>query len=195
MLSTINYSLKKMMNWHCLMSSNCSNKVLKHPTSNYAKYHHVWLFKCRDSVKTTKCINALYHHKFWTSQTLLKDVSYHWKFQNVRTFKSLFIEPPACAICGALANVKCMDCPKDYCATCFQIQHQHQNHNHKAVDMRNDYPTLLHHQTVPRIHMDLFAVVCIETSHYVSFVKAGELPDAPWLFFDSMSDRRGNYLN
>lgn len=40
--------------------------------------------------------------------------------------------------------------------------------------------------------MDLFAVVCIETSHYVSFVKAGELPDAPWLFFDSMSDRRGN---
>lgn len=42
--------------------------------------------------------------------------------------------------------------------------------------------------------MDLFAVVCIETSHYVSFVKAGELPDAPWLFFDSMSDRRGNFL-
>ena len=28
--------------------------------------------------------------------------------------------------------------------------------------------------------MELFAVVCIETSHYVSFVKCGPGPDAPW---------------
>ncbi len=48
--------------------------------------------------------------------------------------------------------------------------------------------------------MDLFAVTCIETSHYVSFVKHG--PGATdWLFFDSMADREGNdslqysYLN
>ena len=40
--------------------------------------------------------------------------------------------------------------------------------------------------------MELFAVVCIETSHYVSFVKCGLGPDAPWCFFDSMADRRGN---
>merc|ERR1712037_1097166 len=33
--------------------------------------------------------------------------------------------------------------------------------------------------------------VCIETSHYVSFVKCGLGPDAPWCFFDSMADRRG----
>ena len=39
--------------------------------------------------------------------------------------------------------------------------------------------------------MELFAVVCIETSHYVSFVKCGLGPDAPWCFFDSMADRRG----
>lgn len=71
--------------------------------------------------------------------------------------------------------------------------HQHQSQSHKRVNLRADYPTLLNHQTVPRIHMDLIAVVCIETSHYVSFVKAGDLPDAPWLFFDSMSDRRGNF--
>ena len=42
--------------------------------------------------------------------------------------------------------------------------------------------------------MELFAVMCIETSHYVSFVKCGLGPDAPWCFFDSMADRKGNYL-
>lgn len=45
--------------------------------------------------------------------------------------------------------------------------------------------------TVPRLYMELFAVVCIETSHYVAFVKAGSGPDAPWCFFDSMADRKG----
>ena len=39
--------------------------------------------------------------------------------------------------------------------------------------------------------MELFAVMCIETSHYVSFVKCGLGPDAPWCFFDSMADRKG----
>lgn len=39
--------------------------------------------------------------------------------------------------------------------------------------------------------MELFAVICIETSHYVSFVKAGSGLDAPWAFFDSMADRKG----
>jgi len=43
----------------------------------------------------------------------------------------------------------------------------------------------------PRLFMELFAVVCIETSHYVSFVKCGSGPDAPWCFFDSMADRKG----
>jgi len=41
-----------------------------------------------------------------------------------------------------------------------------------------------------RQRMSLFAVTCIETSHYVSFVKHGPRPD-DWLFFDSMADREG----
>ena len=45
----------------------------------------------------------------------------------------------------------------------------------------------------PRLYMELFAVMCIETSHYVSFIKCGLGPDAPWCFFDSMADRKGNY--
>lgn len=47
------------------------------------------------------------------------------------------------------------------------------------------------HCQVPRLYMELFAVVCIETSHYVSFVKSGSGQDAPWCFFDSMADRKG----
>jgi ubiquitin thioesterase CYLD len=42
---------------------------------------------------------------------------------------------------------------------------------------------------IPRITMDLFAVICIETSHFVSFVKCGVDQYAPWVFFDSMADR------
>jgi len=40
--------------------------------------------------------------------------------------------------------------------------------------------------------MELFAVVCIATSHYVAFSKCGNGPDAPWCFFDSMADRKGS---
>lgn len=43
----------------------------------------------------------------------------------------------------------------------------------------------------PRLFMELFAVICIETSHYVAFVKCGVGHEAPWCFFDSMADRKG----
>ena len=42
----------------------------------------------------------------------------------------------------------------------------------------------------PHQRMELFAVLCIETSHYVAFVKYGAA-DSAWLFFDSMADRDG----
>lgn len=41
--------------------------------------------------------------------------------------------------------------------------------------------------------MELFAVLCIHTSHYVCFVKYGPGPRS-WLFFDSMADRCGETL-
>ena len=39
--------------------------------------------------------------------------------------------------------------------------------------------------------MELVAVICIETSHYVSFVRCGDTTQSPWCFFDSMADRKG----
>ena len=52
------------------------------------------------------------------------------------------------------------------------------------------------HDFVPiqRQLMELFAIVCIETSHYVAFVKCGTGDDAPWVFADSMADRQGKSL-
>ena len=43
---------------------------------------------------------------------------------------------------------------------------------------------------VSRCTMELFAVLCIQTSHYVCFVKYGPGVGS-WLFFDSMADRCG----
>lgn len=45
----------------------------------------------------------------------------------------------------------------------------------------------------PEHRMELFSVVCIETSHYVAFVKTGSGDGEQWVFFDSMADRRGRF--
>ncbi len=34
------------------------------------------------------------------------------------------------------------------------------------------------------------AVICIETSHYIAFVKCGVGRDAAWCFFESMAGRK-----
>jgi hypothetical protein len=44
--------------------------------------------------------------------------------------------------------------------------------------------------------LNLFAVLCIETSHYVAFVKCHKANQQhEWIFFDSMSDRINNSTN
>ena len=43
--------------------------------------------------------------------------------------------------------------------------------------------------------LKLAAVLCIETSHYVTFVASDLTPDAKWFFFDSMADREGREVN
>ncbi|KAI8042525.1 hypothetical protein M5D96_003838 [Drosophila gunungcola] len=65
------------------------------------------------------------------------------------------------------------------------------NHVSKKIYSPKEFRIMAEHMVVPRLFMELFAVVCIETSHYVAFVKSGSGPDAPWCFFDSMADRKG----
>ncbi|XP_047669331.1 ubiquitin carboxyl-terminal hydrolase CYLD isoform X2 [Tachysurus fulvidraco] len=112
-----------------------------------------------------------------------------------------------CVLCRQLAHVECSQCFIDpvfsntgikvFCETCSTQVHFHPRRQfHKPTALRRpegfpysrspDSPS----QTLPREKLELFAVLCIETSHYVSFVKHG--PKATdWIFFDSMADRIG----
>lgn len=106
-----------------------------------------------------------------------------------------------CSICQSVAQWECLQCyddvditpgqMKQYCNTCNTQVHTHkrrQTHTPSAVRG----PQGSWEGPVPGVRqiMHLFAVTCIETSHYVSFVKHGP-EHSDWLFFDSMADREG----
>uniref|UniRef100_A0A8C7NY39 ubiquitinyl hydrolase 1 n=1 Tax=Oncorhynchus mykiss TaxID=8022 RepID=A0A8C7NY39_ONCMY len=106
-----------------------------------------------------------------------------------------------CSICQAVAEWECLECYDDlditpgrlkqYCHTCNTQVHIHkkrQSHSPCQVGVAGGPWTGPLHGT--RQRLALFAVTCIETSHYVSFVKHGPRPN-DWLFFDSMADREG----
>lgn len=114
----------------------------------------------------------------------------------------MFTAPRQCGSCGKLATFECKECfyeftPRGlqnnaFCEQCKIAAHKHEkrtNHISHHIDVPAEYVQV---DSVPRIFMELFAVVCIETSHYVAFVKAGPGINAPWCFFDSMADRKGN---
>ncbi|XP_019726711.1 ubiquitin carboxyl-terminal hydrolase CYLD isoform X2 [Hippocampus comes] len=106
-----------------------------------------------------------------------------------------------CSICQALAQWECAECYEDrditpghlkqYCNTCNTQVHSHRRRtSHCPLEMIVPEGTWSAPLDSTRRQMLLFAVTCIETSHYVSFVKHGPLP-SDWLFFDSMADRQG----
>ncbi|KAJ7311848.1 hypothetical protein JRQ81_006161 [Phrynocephalus forsythii] len=112
--------------------------------------------------------------------------------------------PRQCRICGGLAVYECRECYDDaeisagkikqFCKTCNTQVHLHpkrQSHKFNPVSLPKDLPDWdWRHGCIPCQKMELFAVLCIETSHYVAFVKYGK-GDSAWLFFDSMADRDG----
>lgn len=134
-----------------------------------------------------------------------------------RIMPSLFLDitdildkgPRACTICDGLAEYECKDCYKKnnsgldqiaYCVECLRKSHHRKRRDHKPQKLKvnQEYIDFMEknrgtHDDVPikRQLMELFAVVCIETSHYVAFVKCGTGDDAPWVFADSMADRLG----
>lgn len=114
--------------------------------------------------------------------------------------------PRECIVCGGLASQECMDCFTDqtfsnagfkqFCDKCSEQVHSHpQRRDHKLP--RLSLPEGFRGGNgaakwrVPREKLELFAVLCIETSHYVSFVRYGPQKD-DWIFFDSMADRHGD---
>ena len=113
--------------------------------------------------------------------------------------------PSPCYICGKnVAIYECKDCLgnqllsddrggfSSLCKECNENFHSHpgrKGHSVRPVPVPRDYNP--GHCPIQRHVMELFAVVSIETSHYVSFVKCGVELNAPWCFFDSMADRKG----
>ncbi|XP_036391221.1 ubiquitin carboxyl-terminal hydrolase CYLD isoform X2 [Megalops cyprinoides] len=112
--------------------------------------------------------------------------------------------PRECRICGGLAFYECRECYEDsditagkikqFCEKCNTQVHLHPRrkaHRHGKLSVPKELQEGVWRQgTFPRQRMELFAVLCIETSHYVAFVKYGAA-DSAWLFFDSMADRDG----
>lgn len=112
--------------------------------------------------------------------------------------------PRECRICGGLALYECRDCYEDgditagkikqFCEKCNTQVHLHprrKTHRHGKLSVPKELQEGMGRQgSFPRQRMELFAVLCIETSHYVAFVKYGSA-DSAWLFFDSMADRDG----
>lgn len=123
--------------------------------------------------------------------------------------------------CDNIARFECKSCLYErsgrnnarlssitYCNNCFQSKHFGKSHitgiedhdktktplnmtPNEAITRYSNKASSAKDKEIPRICMDLFAVLCIETSHYVCFVKCGQELDSPWCFFDSMADRRG----
>ncbi|XP_010870769.2 ubiquitin carboxyl-terminal hydrolase CYLD [Esox lucius] len=115
--------------------------------------------------------------------------------------------PQQCVLCGQLAYEECMDCFTEpvfsrtgfklFCRTCSTQVHSHperMSHSPSPLSLPEGYPTPPGFQcqltTPPRERLQLFAVLSIETSHYVSFIKHGP-KNTDWIFFDSMADRQG----
>ena len=76
---------------------------------------------------------------------------------------------------------------------CFE-SHLHERRSHHKdtrITIPREFEKSTNNKSKPRHFMELFAVLCIETSHYVAFVKCGLGSDTPWCFFDSMADREG----
>ncbi|XP_029436760.1 ubiquitin carboxyl-terminal hydrolase CYLD-like isoform X2 [Rhinatrema bivittatum] len=112
--------------------------------------------------------------------------------------------PRECCICQALALIECKDCYEDlkinpggikqYCMVCSKQVHCHRSrkdHEPQSLQLPEELLSQMAFlRVVPRQTMRLFAVLCIETSHYVAFTKYGP-GETDWSFFDSMADREG----
>ncbi|XP_055593353.1 ubiquitin carboxyl-terminal hydrolase CYLD [Uranotaenia lowii] len=176
------------------------------------------LFVEKDDSLKLPSVQQLFEQSFLTSSIKLKEVPSCLIIQMPRFGKNFkmyprilpsqilevtdIIEdsPRQCSWCGKLADKECHDCYTNqlenigYCDTCFEQAHlRGDRHKHKPnpLSVPSEIKCLDLNDRIPRLYMELFAVVCIETSHYVAFVKTASGQDAPWVFFDSMADRKG----
>ncbi|KAF5282823.1 hypothetical protein FQR65_LT02820 [Abscondita terminalis] len=183
--------------------------------------YHYQLFVEKDDGLTLPTVQQLFEQSFLTSDIKLKEVPSCLIIQMPRFGKSFKMyprilpsqlldvtdvienSPRQCTVCGKVAKWECRQCFGEcgeglestaFCLQCIEKAHAHSrrsSHTPKKITVLQDYSIMADHCQPPRLFMELFAVICIETSHYVAFVKCGVGHEAPWCFFDSMADRKG----
>ena len=87
------------------------------------------------------------------------------------------------------------------CKTCVRINFKEEYFCDKHFCKLNEHEIksiqyskkMLENDVIQSVELDLFAVLCIQRSHYVSYLKCGTLKSSKWIFYDSMSDRIGNF--
>ncbi|KAM4691276.1 ubiquitin carboxyl-terminal hydrolase CYLD-like [Rhinophrynus dorsalis] len=111
----------------------------------------------------------------------------------------LYKRSRTCCICLEPADYECTECLADplttdgcvrqFCQPCESQVHSHKqmkDHNPKRLETQND-------GSPPTQRLELLAVLCIRTSHFISFVKYGPGKNS-WVFFDSMAGTIGNEI-
>ncbi|PSN51291.1 hypothetical protein C0J52_05308 [Blattella germanica] len=144
--------------------------------------YHYQLFVEKDEHLILPSVQQLFEQSFLTSDIKLKEMPRFGKsfkmYPRILPSQLLDVTDIIEDLCGKSAGYECKECFGEFgvglesiafCEMCLDTDHC----------------------PVPRLYMELFAVVCIETSHYVAFVKCGSGSEAPWCFFDSMADRKG----
>ena len=129
------------------------------------------------------------------------------RFGTQKMFERIFINPQLnltnliqrqrfCGICNKPAKFLCKECWKNetfrdegftyLCKLCTKLMHSHPSRQkHEPVEL--NFQSNKQYKPNFKCELELFAVVCICTSHHVSFVKCGN----EWVFFDSMADNEG----
>ncbi|VDM51390.1 unnamed protein product [Toxocara canis] len=107
-----------------------------------------------------------------------------------------------CTICFKAADLICPECfltrevllgDVTYCGCCYEKAHA--GFDHRPQPIRRSSQTEAssslsrRSQVIPQRKLQLAAVLCIEMSHYVTFVRT--ITANKWLMFDSMADRVG----
>ncbi|XP_057292245.1 ubiquitin carboxyl-terminal hydrolase CYLD-like [Hydractinia symbiolongicarpus] len=178
--------------------------------------HLYQIFAERDVRNPLPSIQYLLEYSFMSANLQLAEIPSVMVLQMPRfgmqkLYKRIIINPTlnitrilsdaiqSCVICGAVANSFCRECACQFgwnnvyaylCPSCWKSVHNHPKRLHHPAPP--SLPPSDHHSTEEqKVTMELFAVVCINTSHYVSFVKCGTHNDESWVFFDSMADRCG----
>ncbi|XP_069809030.1 ubiquitin carboxyl-terminal hydrolase CYLD-like [Dendropsophus ebraccatus] len=104
-----------------------------------------------------------------------------------------------CCMCLSPAEYQCTQCLADPLTTDGNIRqfcHLCEKQVHASHQMKDHKPTRLETTTNvsgQKQKLELLAVLCIRTSHFVSFVKYGPGKNS-WVFFDSMAGRIGNEI-